>query len=164
MVTITGVIATALLLLAGPYRYLQQRWPLLSRPLLPDWVHANLATAALVAILVHSALRLHKLSLNLEWLAVVFYLVSFGTGIYGLYMAAERARRRRWLRFHGWWSFVVYAAIALHVVTESVGPEGVLLVLGVWLFWRYRSAANARLLRLTWPFHKGRRGARTAGS
>ena len=70
-------------------------------------MHANLATAALVAILLHSALRLHKLSLNLEWLAVVFYLVSFGTGVYRLYMASEGARRRRWLRFHGWWSFVV---------------------------------------------------------
>ena len=79
-------------------------------------------------------------------------------------MASERARRRRWRRFHGWWSFVVYAAIALHVVTESVGPEGVLLVLGGWLFWRFRGAASARLLRLTWPFHKGRGGARAAGS
>jgi hypothetical protein len=159
MLTITGTLAVALILLVGPYRTLQRRWRGLAPPFLPVWVHSNLASAALVIVVLH-LVGVGAPGLSVAWLGAALFVVAFGSGLYGLYLAARPSRRRSWVRFHRRLNWVFYGAIVPHILTEGLGvPLLVIAVAGV-AFWQRRGEANAYLVRrLNWPFHRARRGA-----
>ncbi len=159
MLTITGAIAFALILLASPYRTVQRRWRTLAPPLIPVWAHANISVLALVAVLLHAGLKLGSIGAELTWLATLMFVAAFVSGLYGLYMTSVPSRRRKWLTFHRRWTTVFYAVIAWHVLTATFGLPALLVVLGSALFWRYRTGANMRLAALNWPFRRKRRRA-----
>ena len=160
MLTITGTLAFALMLLAGPYRTVQRRWRALSPPLIPVRAHANISVLALVAVLVHAGVKIGSISANLTWAAFAMFVAAFVSGLYGLYMTSIPSRRRSWLTFHRRWTTVFYAAIAWHILSQSLGLAAIALIIGGALFWRYRTHANERLAALKWPFHRKRRRAR----
>ena len=85
MLTITGAIAFALILLASPYRTVQRRWRTLAPPLIPVWAHANISVLALVAVLLHAGLKLGSIGAELTWLATLMFVAAFvsGTGARG---------------------------------------------------------------------------------
>ncbi len=169
MLTITGTLAFALILLTGPYRTVQRRWRTLAPPFIPLRSHANISVLALVAVLVHAGLKVGSLGANLTWVAFAMFVTAFISGLYGFYMTSAPSRRRSWLTFHRRWTVVFYGAIAWHVVSESVGLAAIVLILGGALFWRYRAHANVRLAALRWPFRRKPKrapatGARSDGS
>lgn len=163
MLTITGTLAFALILLSGPYRTVQRRWRTLSPPLIPVWAHANISVLALVAVLVHGGVKIGGVGPNLTWAAFAMFVTAFVSGLYGLYMTSVPSRRRSWLTFHRRWTSVFYGAIAWHVLSQSLGLSVIALVVGGALFWRYRTHANKHLAVLNWPFHRKRRRARVTG-
>jgi hypothetical protein len=154
MLTITGTVAFALILLTGPYRTVQRRWRTLAPPFIPVRAHANISVLALVAVLLHAGLKLGSIGASLTWLAFLMFVAAFGSGLYGFYMTSAPSRRRAWLTFHRRWTTVFYAVIAWHVLTESLGLSAIVLVLGGALFWRHRTHANMRLAALNWPFRR----------
>lgn len=119
-------------------------------------MHANLASAALVIVALHLA-GAGAPGLSLTWLAAALFLVAFGSGLYGLYIASRPSRRRSWVRFHRRLNWVFYVALLPHIFTEGLGIPLIALAVGSLAFWGRRSEANAYLRRrLRWPFHHGR--------
>ncbi len=164
MLTVTGTLAFALILLAGPYRTVQRRWRKLTLPLIPVWAHANISVLALVSVLVHAGLKIGSIGADLTWAALAMFIFAFASGLYGLYMTSVASRRRAWLRFHRRWTTVFYVAIGWHVLTKGVGLSAIVLVLGSALFWRYRAHASGRLATLRWPFHRKSKRAGVTGA
>ena len=125
-------------------------------------MHSNLATIALALVLLHLVFAGFPRP-SLTWLAAALFFVAFGSGLYGLYRASTPSRRRGWMRFHRRLNWVFYLVLLPHVWAEGLGIPLLIFTVGALAFWRYRGTANARLLRLGWPFHKGRRGQRASG-
>lgn len=154
MLTITGTLAVALILLVGPYRTVQRRWPHLARPFLSAWVHSNLASAALVIVVLH-LVGAGAPALNVTWLAVLLFFIAFASGLYGLYVASTPSRRRSWVRFHRRLNWAFYAAIVPHIFGKGLGIPLIVILAAALVFWRYRREANTYLRwRLNWPFHR----------
>ena len=99
MQALTGVLALFLIFLSGPYRTLQKRWRLTWGPVISVWAHSNISLAALAAVFLHIVPKLLKLKPSLIWISTGLFLVSFVSGIIGLYLATSPSARRRWLSF-----------------------------------------------------------------
>lgn len=151
MLTTTGLVSLALLFVAGPYLILEKRWPGVWRPL-PVWAHANVSLAAVAVVLLHVALKSNKFGISLTWGASVLLVLVTVSGLYGLQVASAGDRRRRWLRFQRWLVYIFYAAIAWHIVVESIGFAFIAVVAGGWVMWRWRELIRRRLVRMGWPY------------
>ena len=159
MQALTGVLALFLIFLSGPYRTLQKsrRLTLTWGPVISVWAHSNISLAALTAVFLHIIPKLLKLKPSLIWISTGLFLVSFVSGIIGLYLATSPPARRRWLSVHRPLTIIFYLSLLPHVIGESLGWPLVLIALGVWYGWRYRMEMRERLQRLRFPFRKPRK-------
>ena len=153
MTVTTGLIVLALLFVAGPYIFLEKRWPRVWRPL-PVWAHANVSLATAAVVLVHLALSSNKFGYGLTWIAAGLFGLVTVSGLYGLHVASSGTARQRWLRFQRWLAYAFYAAIIFHLVTKTAGFPLVPAVAGGWVMWHWRSLIRQWLIRSRWPYSR----------
>lgn len=153
MTVTTGLIALALLFVAGPYIFLEKRWPRVWRPL-PVWAHANVSLATAAVVLIHLTLSSNKFGLGLSWVAAGLFGLVTVSGLYGLHVASSGVARQRWLRFQRWLAYAFYAAIIFHIVTKTAGFPLVPAVAGGWVMWHWRSLIRQWLIRSRWPYSR----------
>ena len=153
MITATGLIALALLFVAGPYIFLQKRWPRVWRPL-PAWGHANVSMAATAVVLIHLTLSSNKFGLGLTWVAAGLFGVVTISGLYGIHVATSGAHKRRWLRFQRWITYAFFSAIVFHLVSKSLGFPLVPAVAGGWAMWHWRVQIRQWLIASRWPYSR----------
>ena len=161
MLTTTGLLALALLFVAGPYLILEKRWPRVWPPL-PIWAHANVSLAAVAFVLLHVSLKANKFGLGLAWIGSGLLILVTLSGLYGLQVASSGVGRQRWLKFQRWLVYVFYAVIAWHIVTESIGFALIAIVTGGWVMWHWRGLIRRRLVRVNWPYSRRNTIGRTA--
>ncbi|MCH8102142.1 MAG: hypothetical protein IIB28_03165 [Chloroflexi bacterium] len=153
MITATGLIALALLFVAGPYIFLQKRWPRVWRPL-PIWAHANVSLAAAAVTLVHVTLASNKFGLGLTWVATGIFALVTVSGLYGQHVASSGPGRLRWLRFQRWIVYAFYATIVFHLVSETIGFALIPAVAGGWAMWHWRDLIRQWLIASRWPYSR----------
>lgn len=162
MVELTGVLATILLFVAGPYRTLQKRLPRRWGPVLSVWAHGNVSLAAATAVFVHVLIltdggfeglsRALLSGSGVTWVATLLFTMSVATGVAALYMTSAPRSRQRWLDGHRRLTFIFYLAIIPHVFTQGVlrWPV-VLLAASAWGIVAGRSRLRVALARPDWP-------------
>ena len=154
MLTITGLVAVALVFLSGPYHTLQMRWPRIWGSPLSTWAHSNVSLAAAVAVFIHIAPRFAKLSVSVTWVSTWLFALTVASGLYGLYLTAELTRGR-WLKIQRTLSYLFYISVLPHVVGSLLGWAAIGAGAIGWALWHWRSPIRRRLGETTVPFSKG---------
>ncbi len=154
MLTITGLVAVALVFLSGPYHTLQIRWPRVWGSPLSTWAHSNVSLAAAVAVFIHIAPRFAKLSVSLLWISTWLFVLTVLSGLYGLYLTSELTMPK-WLKIQRTLSYLFYASVLPHVVGSLLGWAAIGAVAIGWALWQWRAPIRQRLGGTTVPFSKG---------
>lgn len=158
MAAITGLVATLLVFLAGPYRTLQVKWPEVWGRRINVRAHGNVSLAATLAVVLHAG---PELGFSLTWVGTWLFLVSLLSGFYGMYVATTPERRRAWMRRHRILTFVFYAAILPHVLGQLLGWAVIGGAAIGWASWRWRFPIRANLATWLWPIGKPKPASRT---
>ena len=153
----TGLVAIVLVFLAGPYRSFQKRWPKTWGPRLPLWVHINISLAAVSAVLIHIAPRLHKIGLGIPWVASGFVVVTVLSGACTMYIARSASDTKRLVKVHRLLAYAFWLSIVPHAFAQGVGVWTIVVaILLGWVLWWQRLWIGEFLVKATWPFSRGK--------
>lgn len=159
MTVITGLVATLLVFLAGPYRTMQVKWPETWGRRINVRAHGNVSLAATVAVMIHIG---PELGMSLTWVGTWLFFVSLISGFYGIYVARTPERRRAWMRRHRILTFVFYTTILPHIVGQLLGWALIGGAALAWVSWRWRHQMRANLVTWRWPIGKPKTKVRPA--
>lgn len=160
MTAITGLVATWLVFLAGPYRTMQAKWPAVWGRRINVRAHGNVSLAATLAVMVHVV---GEIGISLTWVGTWLFFVSLISGFYGMYVTTTPERRRAWMDRHRVLTFVFYAAILPHIIGELLGLA---LIGGVAIggaTWRWRHELRTHLAAWQWPIRRRKAVRRSSG-
>jgi len=94
----------------------------------------------------------------LTWIAAGLFVVAMLNCSYGLRFTTIPSKRRNWIKFHRTLTNVFYVAIILHVLIRSFGVwTAAVLIIALFLVWRFNPQISERLKTITWPLHKAHR-------
>ena len=129
-------------------------------PIWPVWAHSNLSLAAAVMVAIHlgvGARDLNPLAI-LTGIAAGLFVVAMLSCSYGLLFTTIPSKSRNWIKFRRTLTNVVYVAIIPHVLIRSFGVWiAAVLIIALFLVWRFNPQISGRLKTINWRLHKAHR-------
>ena len=94
----------------------------------------------------------------LTWIAAGLFVVAMLSCSYGLLFTTIPSKRRNWIKFHRALTHVFYVAIIPHVLIRSFGVwTAAVLIIALFLMWKFNPQISERLKTINWPLHKAHR-------
>ena len=99
-----------------------------------------------------------KLTLFVTVLAAGLFVVAMLSCSYGLLFTTIPSKSRNWIKFRRTLTNVVYVAIIPHVLIRSFGVWiAAVLIIALFLVWRFNPQISGRLKTINWRLHKAHR-------
>ena len=94
----------------------------------------------------------------LTWIAAGLFVVAMLSCSYGLLFTTIPSKSRNWIKFRRTLTNVVYVAIIPHVLIRSFGVWiAAVLIIALFLVWRFNPQISGRLKTINWRLHKAHR-------